>query len=180
MPETRQACHLLPCTTWKPIHWSPCSVTCGSGIQTRSIACTRGSEGNVVDEYCCDRVSFTALLSLKTITNSRIPVLVKRRVVRKIRVKDHEFFRNFKQMFLQFDGQLDHGQPVQPLVEMEHNAVFSSVAITFVIFLTSTVVIWTKRSLHETVIFVIVHTGRLLNGKNVRLLVELMFNRVEM
>ncbi|CAA93287.2 A disintegrin and metalloproteinase with thrombospondin motifs gon-1 [Caenorhabditis elegans] len=55
MPETSQTCHLLPCTSWKPSHWSPCSVTCGSGIQTRSVSCTRGSEGTIVDEYFCDR-----------------------------------------------------------------------------------------------------------------------------
>uniref|UniRef100_A0A8R1HW91 Peptidase M12B domain-containing protein n=1 Tax=Caenorhabditis japonica TaxID=281687 RepID=A0A8R1HW91_CAEJA len=57
MPETRQPCHLLPCTYWKSTHWSPCSVTCGSGTQTRKVMCQRGAgaDASVVDDYFCDR-----------------------------------------------------------------------------------------------------------------------------
>ncbi|CAI5448985.1 unnamed protein product [Caenorhabditis angaria] len=54
-PETREVCNLLPCTSWDVKHWSPCSVTCGSGIQKRQVDCVRGPNRNIVDPYFCDR-----------------------------------------------------------------------------------------------------------------------------
>lgn len=109
-----------------------------------------------------------------------IPAPVRRKTVRKMLVKGPESFINFKQMFLQFDGQLVHGLHVQPLVVMEHNVVFSNVEIMFAIFLMNIVVIWRRKCPQETAIFVIVLTGRLANGKNARQLAELMFNKVGM
>lgn len=60
------------------------------------------------------------------------------------------------------------------------NVVFSSAEIMFVIFLMSIAIIWIRKYQQEIVAFVIVHTGKWRNGKSVQLLVELMFNKVEM
>lgn len=91
-----------------------------------------------------------------------------------------EYFKNFKPTYHQSDGQPDHGQPVQQLVVMVLNVVFSSAEIMFVIFLMSIAIIWIRKYQQEIVAFVIVHTGKWRNGKSVQLLVELMFNKVEM
>ncbi|CAB3406645.1 unnamed protein product [Caenorhabditis bovis] len=54
-PSTFQTCSLAPCTSWQPSHWSPCSVSCGSGIQTRTIQCVRGPDRTPVGAYFCDK-----------------------------------------------------------------------------------------------------------------------------
>lgn len=45
---------LLPCAKWEVFSWSACSVSCGSGRQTRTIQCLRGK--SVVHESECDAV----------------------------------------------------------------------------------------------------------------------------
>uniref|UniRef100_A0AC35U444 Peptidase M12B domain-containing protein n=1 Tax=Rhabditophanes sp. KR3021 TaxID=114890 RepID=A0AC35U444_9BILA len=42
-PKNVDACHLAPCTYWLPRQWGACSVTCGKGIQRRSLSCIRGT-----------------------------------------------------------------------------------------------------------------------------------------
>ncbi|VDP08363.1 unnamed protein product [Soboliphyme baturini] len=52
-PPTHQPCNLGPCPFWKYQEWSPCSVTCGNGTQTRVTECVFKNE--VVDAgYCKD------------------------------------------------------------------------------------------------------------------------------
>ncbi|XP_038637686.1 papilin isoform X1 [Scyliorhinus canicula] len=51
-PTRQQACNMLQCATWSSGHWSECSVTCGEGIQTRSVSCVLKS-GNQLPEFVC-------------------------------------------------------------------------------------------------------------------------------
>ncbi|XP_074610402.1 A disintegrin and metalloproteinase with thrombospondin motifs 20-like isoform X2 [Acropora palmata] len=39
-PSSRQSCNIRPCPTWMIRDWGKCSVTCGSGIMTRSVECS--------------------------------------------------------------------------------------------------------------------------------------------
>ncbi|XP_067847556.1 papilin-like [Heptranchias perlo] len=54
-PPGRQVCSLLQCATWKSGHWSECSVTCGEGIQTRSVSCVSPSGSQLPDFACPSR-----------------------------------------------------------------------------------------------------------------------------
>ncbi len=48
----QQACNTQACPHWKTGAWSSCSKTCGSGVQTRSVTCSSGSEAQcAASEY---------------------------------------------------------------------------------------------------------------------------------
>ena len=47
-----QDCNLLSCPTWKSDPWSACSVSCGSGRQTRATSCVQ-SDGVILDDSAC-------------------------------------------------------------------------------------------------------------------------------
>ncbi|XP_067895839.1 papilin isoform X2 [Heterodontus francisci] len=51
-PPSRQACNMLQCALWSSGHWSECSVTCGEGIQTRSVSCLLPSGSQLPDFVC--------------------------------------------------------------------------------------------------------------------------------
>ncbi|CEF59256.1 A disintegrin and metalloproteinase with thrombospondin motifs 9 [Strongyloides ratti] len=51
-PKEKEDCHLAECTYWLTSNWTPCSVTCGEGIQSRNISCVKGNK--VVESYECD------------------------------------------------------------------------------------------------------------------------------
>ncbi|CAD6197895.1 unnamed protein product [Caenorhabditis auriculariae] len=55
IPDRTQQCNLMPCTSWETSSWSPCSVTCGTGEQSRTVHCVRGNEKAMVEDYYCDR-----------------------------------------------------------------------------------------------------------------------------
>uniref|UniRef100_A0A7E4W1Q7 Peptidase M12B domain-containing protein n=1 Tax=Panagrellus redivivus TaxID=6233 RepID=A0A7E4W1Q7_PANRE len=38
-PKEHETCKLLPCTHWRTNPWSSCSVTCGVGVQLRTVTC---------------------------------------------------------------------------------------------------------------------------------------------
>ncbi|XP_047477820.1 thrombospondin type-1 domain-containing protein 4-like, partial [Penaeus chinensis] len=50
-PEETVRCNLRPCPAeWVPEEWGPCSVSCGLGVQTRSLSCKiRLSQGHIVE-----------------------------------------------------------------------------------------------------------------------------------
>ncbi|CAD5226716.1 unnamed protein product [Bursaphelenchus xylophilus] len=49
--QQQQNCTLLPCSEWRTHPWSRCSKSCGSGMQSRKVECTR--DGNVVNNNEC-------------------------------------------------------------------------------------------------------------------------------
>ncbi|XP_007891433.1 papilin isoform X1 [Callorhinchus milii] len=51
-PQSRRACNLLQCAAWIGTQWSECSVTCGEGIQTRSVSCMSQS-GSQLPAFAC-------------------------------------------------------------------------------------------------------------------------------
>ncbi|XP_047396271.1 papilin isoform X2 [Sciurus carolinensis] len=51
-PATTQACNLQRCAAWSVEPWGECSVTCGVGIQRRSVTC-RGDEGSLLHASAC-------------------------------------------------------------------------------------------------------------------------------
>ena len=54
VPANQQACAQPVCVTYSYVAWpwSPCSVSCGHGFQTRSVVCT-GSNGITADSAMC-------------------------------------------------------------------------------------------------------------------------------
>nr|XP_053635617.1 uncharacterized protein LOC128690888 isoform X1 [Cherax quadricarinatus]XP_053635618.1 uncharacterized protein LOC128690888 isoform X1 [Cherax quadricarinatus]XP_053635619.1 uncharacterized protein LOC128690888 isoform X1 [Cherax quadricarinatus] len=68
-PETRLVmCNLNPCpATWMPGEWSPCSVTCGMGVQTRPLVCKQ-----VVSPSLTMMVPKAACLSPPTVATSQV------------------------------------------------------------------------------------------------------------
>uniref|UniRef100_A0A3Q3H211 Papilin a, proteoglycan-like sulfated glycoprotein n=1 Tax=Labrus bergylta TaxID=56723 RepID=A0A3Q3H211_9LABR len=51
-PPTLQTCNMHKCAEYRATRWSACSVTCGSGQQTREISCI-GSGGMRLEETSC-------------------------------------------------------------------------------------------------------------------------------
>uniref|UniRef100_A0A7N6AZH9 BPTI/Kunitz inhibitor domain-containing protein n=1 Tax=Anabas testudineus TaxID=64144 RepID=A0A7N6AZH9_ANATE len=51
-PPTLQTCNMHKCAEYRVTRWSTCSVTCGSGEQTREVTCV-GSDGTRLDETFC-------------------------------------------------------------------------------------------------------------------------------
>ncbi|XP_072858197.2 A disintegrin and metalloproteinase with thrombospondin motifs 3 [Pogona vitticeps] len=44
-PESRRSCNRTPCPAqWKTWPWSPCSVTCGEGTESRQVLCRSGDQ----------------------------------------------------------------------------------------------------------------------------------------
>ncbi|TSM77392.1 Papilin [Bagarius yarrelli] len=52
-PVSRQTCNMQHCAKYSVSSWSQCSVTCGSGEQTREVMCVNSAEGNRVADYIC-------------------------------------------------------------------------------------------------------------------------------
>ncbi|XP_075304195.1 papilin isoform X1 [Odontesthes bonariensis] len=51
-PPTLQTCNMHKCVEYRVTGWSACSVTCGSGEQTREVTCV-GSGGMMLEESSC-------------------------------------------------------------------------------------------------------------------------------
>ncbi|XP_064170371.1 LOW QUALITY PROTEIN: papilin-like [Anguilla rostrata] len=51
-PASQQACGLQQCAEYSTSSWGPCSVTCGSGEQTRDVVCI-GAGGARLQDYAC-------------------------------------------------------------------------------------------------------------------------------
>ncbi|KAM9466151.1 papilin isoform 1-T1 [Clarias gariepinus] len=51
-PVSQQTCSMQHCARYSVSSWSQCSVTCGSGEQTREVTCV-GSAGNRLTDYMC-------------------------------------------------------------------------------------------------------------------------------
>ncbi len=54
-PATSKSCILAACPhyKWKAGAWSTCSVTCGSGVKTRTVNCVQVGTNTVVDKSLC-------------------------------------------------------------------------------------------------------------------------------
>ncbi|XP_050989358.1 papilin isoform X2 [Labeo rohita] len=51
-PLNQQNCNMQRCAQYRVSSWSQCSVTCGSGKQTRDVVCV-GSDGASLEDYAC-------------------------------------------------------------------------------------------------------------------------------
>lgn len=51
-PLSQQNCNMQKCAQYSIYSWSQCSVTCGSGKQTRDVVCI-GSDGASLEDYAC-------------------------------------------------------------------------------------------------------------------------------
>ncbi|XP_023443612.2 papilin isoform X2 [Dasypus novemcinctus] len=51
-PPTTRACSLQRCAAWSAEPWGECSVSCGSGLRTRTVTC-RGNEGSPLHATAC-------------------------------------------------------------------------------------------------------------------------------
>ncbi|XP_076304354.1 A disintegrin and metalloproteinase with thrombospondin motifs 20-like isoform X1 [Tachypleus tridentatus] len=53
IPKHTNICIQPACTKWDHGEWSPCSVTCGDGVSTRTVRC-RTLKGDIVQTHLCD------------------------------------------------------------------------------------------------------------------------------
>ncbi|XP_073682749.1 papilin isoform X2 [Garra rufa] len=51
-PLNQQNCNMQKCAQYRVSNWNQCSVTCGSGKQTRDVVCV-GSDGASLEDYAC-------------------------------------------------------------------------------------------------------------------------------
>ncbi|XP_019352082.1 papilin isoform X12 [Alligator mississippiensis] len=51
-PRAIQSCSVRQCATWSTGPWSECSMTCGEGIQTRSVVCRSEQGAQTLDVAC--------------------------------------------------------------------------------------------------------------------------------
>ncbi|XP_037688264.1 papilin isoform X3 [Choloepus didactylus] len=51
-PPATQACNLQRCAAWSVEPWGECSVSCGSGVRTRTVTC-RSDEGSLLHATAC-------------------------------------------------------------------------------------------------------------------------------
>ncbi|XP_070795834.1 papilin [Pituophis catenifer annectens] len=51
-PRSTQPCNLQRCATWVSSPWSECSVSCGEGIQTRTVSCQVEQGSQILDIAC--------------------------------------------------------------------------------------------------------------------------------
>ncbi|XP_015601072.1 protein madd-4 isoform X2 [Cephus cinctus] len=42
-PRHQESCNTISCPMWETSHWSKCSVTCGTGVKTRTVECRDGT-----------------------------------------------------------------------------------------------------------------------------------------
>uniref|UniRef100_A0A9J2P3P8 Peptidase M12B domain-containing protein n=1 Tax=Ascaris lumbricoides TaxID=6252 RepID=A0A9J2P3P8_ASCLU len=54
-PKQHDQCQLVACAVWETMPWSQCSVSCGTGRQSRIVQCVRGASKTIVSEVECDR-----------------------------------------------------------------------------------------------------------------------------
>nr|XP_043904056.1 papilin [Solea senegalensis] len=54
-PPSLQTCNMHRCAEYRVTNWSACSVTCGSGEQTREVTCV-GSGGMMLEEASCRKL----------------------------------------------------------------------------------------------------------------------------
>ncbi|KAH7721927.1 A disintegrin and metalloproteinase with thrombospondin motifs 9-like protein [Aphelenchoides avenae] len=52
-PLRTERCTLLACAHWDVEQWGQCSITCGSGVQTRAVKCVRGSKKSAANDREC-------------------------------------------------------------------------------------------------------------------------------
>ncbi|KAM8916120.1 papilin isoform 2-T3 [Spinachia spinachia] len=52
-PATLQTCNMQKCAEYQVTGWSACSVTCGSGEQTREVTCVGSGGGMLLEEASC-------------------------------------------------------------------------------------------------------------------------------
>ena len=54
-PTTSEPCNTDACPTWSWLagDFSPCSLACGGGIQSRSVVCVFDATGAIVDDAFC-------------------------------------------------------------------------------------------------------------------------------
>ncbi|KAF7704647.1 hypothetical protein HF521_021719 [Silurus meridionalis] len=52
-PASQQTCNMQHCAQYSVSSWSQCSVTCGSGEQTREVMCVGSTGSNRVADYMC-------------------------------------------------------------------------------------------------------------------------------
>ncbi|RXN17868.1 A disintegrin and metallo ase with thrombospondin motifs 20 [Labeo rohita] len=51
-PRTQKVCRAGPCPAWRAHQWRACSVSCGSGLQSREVFCRLKGRGRVSDDLC--------------------------------------------------------------------------------------------------------------------------------